>query len=520
MNSLSYILKKIKNIADNVSDDIYNASGDTDITTTMDRGGVDFVYHIVPKHMFKTAKFAFSDEQLEKEKQTGEVKLADIFSSWKRYTHSYGPALHELDNSNSSTSTTGSWAQKQNDISDSNHKPYLDPNASGWIIDNDMIRSTVDGIPVAGFISPAAIYDNYMFRCKIDTGWDDDNNGIVVGYMKDDFGREHTLTIMRGFGIIDSHDGKIYDPGASGIDTKFWWGLIYDAGNDTQDLLINLSKTVGTPAWGSNYNGDSSTNYCYITAIRKNGTITGKTTEFSKDGSDTKDVDAWTFTYSLPDKKPSSMPQEEYNNIKKMLTGKNHIGFCVRSSSHARFSIADQDGVFPDQKLYDLTKFKTLLFDKETKEWYESKKDYLVADYNQFILSQTTNTLVYYGNDQRTIIKTDDTFGSIHSDGTQFCVTAPVWVTKLKIHYNDTNTDDYIPVQFPLYRSIYFYYSGSSKSFIVRYDRSRLHRYTYTIREYTEDNPNVDITISWSKEINNYTGPMKSDTPSWLHMYE
>lgn len=517
MDSLSYVLRKMKNIADDVSDDIYNTSGDTDITTTMDR--VDFVQHIVPKHMFKTAKFAFSDEQLEKEKQTGEVKLADILSSWKRYTHSYGPALHELDNSNSSTSTTGSWAQKQNDISDSNHKPYLDPNASGWIIDNDMIRSTVDGIPVAGFISPAAIYDNYMFRCKIDTGWDDDNNGIVVGYMKDDFGREHTLTIMRGFGINDSHDGKIYDPGASGIDTKFWWGLIYDAGNDTQDLLINLSKTVGTPAWGSRYNGDSSTNYCYITAIRKNGTITGKTTEFSKEGSDTKDVDAWTFTYSLPDEKPASMPQEEYKNLKKMLTGKNHIGFCVRSSSHARFSIVDQDGIFPDQKIYDLTKFTTLIFNKETKEWEESKKYYSVADYNQFIFSQATNTFFYFGSDHRTIIKTDDTFGSIHSDGTQFYVTAPVWITKLKIHYNDTNTDDYIPVQFPLYRNIYFYYNKSSKSFVVRYDKNMLHKYIYTIRKYTEDNPNVDITISWSKEINNYTGTMKSDTPSWLHMY-
>ena len=57
MNSLSYILRKMKNIADDVSDDIYNASGDTDITTTMD--SVDLVYHIVPIHMFKTAKFAF-----------------------------------------------------------------------------------------------------------------------------------------------------------------------------------------------------------------------------------------------------------------------------------------------------------------------------------------------------------------------------------------------------------------------------------------------------------------------------
>ena len=115
------------------------------------------------------------------------------------------------------------------------------------------------------------------------------------------------------------------------------------------------------------------------------------------------------------------------------------------------------------------------------------------------------------------MIRTDDTSGSIHSDGTQFRVNAPVWVKKLKIHYNDTNTDDYIPIQFPLDRAIFFYYDSDKKSFIAKRNTSGIRfRRAYTIRKYTEDIPNVDITISWSKEINNYTGTMRTDTPSWL----
>lgn len=320
-NSLSRLIKKIKQRLSYVTPWLEEISSNgTGLYATIDKdhgfSGHNILYEL---------RIVDSNKDLALEKEEGVLSLSDILANWKRYTHSYGPALLTLDNTNSSSSMEGQWAQAQNDWNAEGHTAYLDTTKGGWIISGDMIQSTVDGYPVAGFISNKDSYGNYTLRCKIDTGWDDDNNGIVVGYLKDKDGREHTLTVMRGFGRNDGGN----------IDTKFWWGLIYDAGNDTQDLLVNLSSTVGTPDWDSGYAGkEDSVNYCYITAARdkQKHSITGKTTRFSKDGNDKTDVDAWTFTYTLPETKPESMSQAEYDNLKSMFTGNNYIGFCVRSS--------------------------------------------------------------------------------------------------------------------------------------------------------------------------------------------
>lgn len=91
------------------------------------------------------------------------------------------------------------------------------------------------------------------------------------------------------------------------------------------------------------------------------------------------------------------MSQEEYDNIKQMLTGRNYIGFCVRSSSKAKFSVVDQDGVFPDQNLYDLTSGNILQFDKSSRSWKTNgqKIGDKILD-NVFLFSEETKRLVYY----------------------------------------------------------------------------------------------------------------------------
>lgn len=346
--------------------------------------------------IFKRVKMAGTSGDLDVEKTFTSVTLDEIMNEWKRYTHSYGPALYALDNSNSSTTATGAWSQRQNDWTQDGHRVYLDRTQTGWIVDKsvNMIQSTVDGYPVCGFISPKPSYYNYKFKCKIDTGWDDDNNGIVVGYCVDSNGREHTLTVMRGRGratAVSNPSDIIYDPNASGIDTKFWWGLIYDAGNDTQDFLVNKSTTVGT-----GYYPGGNTDYCYITAERNDKTITAKTTRFSVDGSDNVDVPAWTFSWTLPATKPATMPAAEYDNLTTMLTGKNHVGFCVRSSNMAKFSIVSQEGIYTTMPLYDLTTNSYYEYDAITKTWV-NKGDMGTEIPNRcFLYSEGTNHFYFY----------------------------------------------------------------------------------------------------------------------------
>lgn len=341
---------------------------------------------MVPSEIFKSVKMAGNSSDLETEKQFTTVELSEIMNEWKRYTHSYGPAIAVLDKTN-----VPEAVQRQNDWSQSGHTIYLDRTKTGWIVDKktNMIQSTVDGYPIAGFISPTPSYDNYKFKCKIDTGWDQDNNGIVVGYIVDDKGKEHTLTVMRGLG---TWAGKTptNNPDDAAIDTKFWWGLIYDAGNDTQDILVDMNSIVG-----SDYNSGS-TNYCYITAIREGKKITAKTTRFSTDGSNNKDVDAWTFTYTMPETKPASMPQEEYDNIRKMLSGKNHVGFCVRSSCAAKFSIVEQEGIYTSMKLFDLTTNNHYEFDSNTKQWVNKGDMGTIIPNRTFLYSERSNHLYFY----------------------------------------------------------------------------------------------------------------------------
>lgn len=341
---------------------------------------------IMTDRIFKRVKMAGNSTDLATEKTFTSVTLQEIMQDWTRYTHAYGPALSALDKTNNPN-----VGEEQNKWDISGHRVYLDKTQTGWIIDTNtqMIQSTIDGYVVAGFISPTKSYDNYKFKCKIDTGWDQDNNGIVVGYHKDTNGKEHTLTVMRGLGTWAGQT-PTNNPAASSIDTKFWWGLIYDAGNDTQDFLIDLSSTVG-----SDYNSGS-TNYCYITAQRNGATIIGKTTKFSQNGSDTTDVPAWTFTYTLPATKPAAMPQEEYDNLVAMLTGKNHVGFCVRSSNQAKFSIVEQEGIYTTMHLYDLTTNHYWEFDTTTKTWVDKGDMGTEIPNRCFLYSEGTNHFFWY----------------------------------------------------------------------------------------------------------------------------
>ena len=412
-SSTSIINNLIKLGNNNVTNNIINIVGDSSsgggtggspgsllyVTTTGEKGEVvktNGSGGLMTGEIFKRVKMAGNSTDLATEKQFTTVTLSEIMNEWHRYTHSYGPALYRLDNSNSSTSNTGAWAQRQNDYTEGGHKRYLDKTDTGWIINTslNMIESTIDGYPVCGFISPTASYNDYMFECKIDTGWDDDNNGIVVGYCKDSNGREHTLTVMRGRGTVGSNNGnKTYNPFSTtdNIDTKFWWGLIYDAGNDTQDILIDLSTTVGT---GKYYGGNNC--FSYIKAQRNDKTIKAWTTEFSQDGSDTTYVPNWAFTYTLPSTKPSSMPQAEYDNLTTMLTGKNHVGFCVRSSNMAKFSIINQQGIYTTMHLYDLTTNHYWEFDANTQQWVDKGDMGTEIPNRCFLYSEGTNHFFWY----------------------------------------------------------------------------------------------------------------------------
>lgn len=388
--------------------------------------------------------------QYEKEEEMLRVptSMETIFKTWKRYAHFDGYASAYLDETNHNVADL---PEGQN-LNNYEYNLYLDPNQTGWVFDKktNCIRATYDGHVTAGFISPTSDYYSYYIKTMVDVGWDDDNLMIVLGYTVDENGKEHTLSLVRGAGNlwtgsgknIESFikDGKRYynrigynipipgsDYGPEGFkpgnpsinyprdkwrdkinyrdignlpfDTTFWWGLIYDMGNDTQFIITDLSDEVGPSAFPTNYASRASVCIAYISALREGNYFKFTTSEWSKDGSDDKQMPEGTFEFTLPDEKPEHWSDEMFENMKKMCLEPSHVGFGCRSGQ-PRFTIMDQRGIFDDEDIYSLYEDKIFSFNSQKFSWEFKEKISENKNFTQkiFLYNPKLKTLYWYND--------------------------------------------------------------------------------------------------------------------------
>lgn len=300
---------------------------------------------------YRTLKVVSTDAELSDEMSFKPVSLKDVFNTWYRYAHSDNHALSELV-TNPDEYSFGTWQ----------NKGYLDI----WSYDetNNCINDNADVSPVCGFISPTNFYTNYYLRIRYNTG-DDDNTFIVVGYMKDSAGVEHTLSIFRG-----SHS-----------DTICYWALIYDAGNATQHKIVDYTDKVGSQPGGT----------FYISAKRVNNSLEFKTSMVNNP----VDNESWTINWSYPDKKPVDMTQSEYDNIGVMLNQTNRVGFGVRSM-RATFYIDKQYEIFDDGDIYAMHQDKVYSFNIKSGEWEVKGKMYELLPDKIFLYNTRLEKLYFY----------------------------------------------------------------------------------------------------------------------------
>lgn len=383
--------------------------------------------------------------QYEKEEEMLRIptSMETIFKTWKRYAHYDAYATCYLDNANHDFG----YPEGQN-LNYSEYTLYTDPKQSGWRFDKktNCISGTYDGIVTAGFISPTADYFSYYIKTMVDVGWDDDNLMIVVGYTVDENGKEHTLSLVRGSGnvkrwdvenaasYIDEHGKRIWrrigytipipgtDYGQGGfkpgnpsinyprkdwrnkvsyhleydpIDTVFWWGLIYDMGNDTQFIITDLSNESGPSLFPTNYGVCIS----YISALREGNYFKFTTSQWSKDGSDDNPMPNCTFEFILPDEKPEHWSDEMFENMKKMCLEPSHVGFGCRSGQ-PRFTIMDQRGIFDDEDIYSLYEDKIYSFNSQKFSWEFKEKISENKNFTQkiFLYNPKLKTLYWYND--------------------------------------------------------------------------------------------------------------------------
>lgn len=388
--------------------------------------------------------------EYEKEEEFGRIpdSMEAVFKTWKRYAHFNLYATRYLD----TTDCAERGLSDGQNLNQGGFQAFLNGNAWQFDKKTNMIMSTLDSGATAGFISPTADYYSYYIKTLVDTGRDDDNLMLVVGYTVDDNGKEHTLSLVRGAGnfrgdINDPNnffikDGKKYykregytipmpyiDYGEKGFipgnpsinypidkwydtfkktpifnnsgvwwyfDTIFWWGLIYDMGNDSQFIITDLSNKVG-PSPKPTYHSRGCISY--ISALREGNYFKFTTSQWSEDGSDDKPMPEGTFEFSLPDEKPEHWSDEMFENMKKMCLEPSHVGFGCRSGQ-PRFTIMDQRGIFDDEDIYSLYEDKIFSFNSQKFSWEFKEKISENKNFTQkiFLYNPKLKTLYWYND--------------------------------------------------------------------------------------------------------------------------
>ena len=431
------------------------------------------------------------------EKDDEMIRIPDtmekIFTTWKRYAHFDRFSTMLLDKSN--YGGMNEYPEGQN-LDHRIYTVYTDPKQTGWRFNKNTncIEATIDGVATAGFISPTADYANYYLKTMVDTGWDDDNLMIVIGYTIDNNGKEHTLSLVRGAGtfprtldqrndikngkldeissfmyngkklykrllyniparVLPKNDGNNFIIGnptftyprkkfraafnsidswnhdytrqesevsaeawnnfwenevfpksspyyGTVFDCTFWWGLIYDMGNDTQFIITDLSDEVGPAPFATNHRVvETATTIAYISAQRDGNYFKFTTTGWSIDGSADDILPQGTFEFSCPEEKPANWSDEMYDNIQKMCLEPSHIGFGCRSGL-PRFTIVEQQGIFKDENIYSVYEDKEYKFNPRTVGWDAIGKVSENKSFTQkiFLYNPRLKTLYWYND--------------------------------------------------------------------------------------------------------------------------
>lgn len=292
--------------------------------------------------------------------------IKEIFNNWLKKAHTDVGALQRL--YSSSALETTYWNTAHTKTTWQNENPNYS-NAFTYSDSQNAIIVEQDWAPPKFFVSPKAEYYNFYLKLGF-TSWDDDGVVLLPGFMTDSKGVEHTLSFFRS---ARSGFGEWSEPSTG-------WALIYDIGNPTQDILVNYKNKVTDGGGWINF------------SMRKIGNkLIGKTCQ---SGQTTDDENA-TITYTLPKTRPSSMPQEEYDNIYYMLNNPIQIGLGSVNMP-VTFKILETEGAFEIPKIVSLDTNVVYSYDLKKNDWVEdgTVEDKIKAQ--SFLYNERSGVLFYY----------------------------------------------------------------------------------------------------------------------------
>lgn len=283
------------------------------------------------------------------------LTLQDVFNNWYRFAHS--------------TDTV------QNDTTADGVQDAL----NAWYYDSSLraIGNTVNTTPYVGFVSDKTYKNWYMKTKGIGTDKDDDKMSIIVAFMTDSYGYEHTLSVIRS-GAQDN--GQL--TGTDGVSYSFALVLDYSS------YRCNSAKVLaGIPS--SQLTGSLWSKGSHISVRRNGNTITAKTSQF---GSDNLNIE---FTYTAPTSQ-GSLSAADYTNIRLMLNNKSKIGFGMHSQP-GYFILEETEGIFDNTDIYDVLNNKIYTYNNG---WVQNGTVSSKVLNLSRIYNEKTDKLFYYKDEE------------------------------------------------------------------------------------------------------------------------
>lgn len=280
-------------------------------------------------------------------KKLGPINLKEIFNTWHRFSQDtlYRPAkemfwkTYMIDcPSDGVCFTSDAGEDYQNHPKDSSL-------VWAWTYDDatKTVQNNGNVATLTGFISTYR-YVEYWIEFSIRTNQQlhtgEDYCGVVISWIKDSNGIEHTLSLIRCNNSGIGNHGPV---------DNFHFGLAYDIYQRTCYTIYRADDLITDfPAFcQQNNNGQK----CNLFLQKSGATITAKTTNYA----DNDPGENWVcgFSWTLPASKPNDWPLTMWNNITKMILESSCMGFWALSYS-CNFFIKNQYMVFEDDKIYNL----------------------------------------------------------------------------------------------------------------------------------------------------------------------
>jgi len=278
--------------------------------------------------------------------------LNEVFNNWYRFSHANNYVQYNTENAEGNA--------------------LADMQAWGYDSENNLISNSRDTDTYVGFISPDS-YNKFVIKTEIGSASnsDDDALSIIVAFMRDVNGIEHHISVIRDGGRNDETDNKfniVYDYNYNGFGGA---KAVLASGKD----LINTT---------SGWNGHTALIY----AERAGSTIIAKTTEI-----DSEEFTA-TLTYTLPDS-AGDLSEEDYRNIKYMLSNKCPIGFGLHSQI-GEFKLLEMSNIFDDLNIFDAANDVIYEYANGAFVQTDRKVSDELADYTRVYNKNTGKEFIYY----------------------------------------------------------------------------------------------------------------------------